>query len=146
VDVAHYLPFDMQGRDLNDNLKPRTVLLIDDSEFFTSLIGPVIKAAGYRLAVASQNADAAKLIMSGNIDLVLVDLDSQKLSGFEFAHRVKSDVNLGKIPVIGMAAKGGPSIVDRGRVVGLDDIVGRFDRQGIIASIKEMLDEQKDAA
>jgi two-component system, chemotaxis family, sensor kinase CheA len=146
VDVAHYLPFDMQGRDLNDNLKPRTVLLIDDSEFFTSLIGPVIKAAGYRLAVASQNADAAKLIMSGGIDLVLVDLDSQKLSGFEFAHRVKSDLNLGKIPVIGMAAKGGPAIVDRGRVVGLDDIVGRFDRQGIIASIKELLDEKRDAA
>jgi two-component system, chemotaxis family, sensor kinase CheA len=144
--VAHYLPFDLSGQELNDNAKPKTVLLIDDSEFFTSLVGPVIKAAGFRLAVAAQNAEAAKLIMSGGIDLVLVDLDSEKLAGFEFSHRLKSDANFGALPIIGMAAKGGPAMVSRGRSIGLDDIVGRFDRQGLIASIKEFLDEKRNAA
>jgi two-component system, chemotaxis family, sensor kinase CheA len=146
VDVAHFLPFDMNGQDLNDNARPKTVLLIDDSEFFTSLIGPVIKAAGYKLSVASQNADAARLIMAGAADLVLVDLDSEKLNGFELAHKLKSDPQFKGLPVIGMAAKGGPAIVDRGRVIGIDDIIGRFDRQGLIAGIRELIDAKKDAA
>ncbi len=146
VDVAHFLPFDLSGQEQNDNARPKTVLLIDDSEFFTSLVGPVIKAAGYRLAVAGNNADAARLIMSGGVDMALVDLDSEKLSGFDFAHRLKSDEQYAHIKVIGLAAKGGPALISRGRAIGLDDIVGRMDRQGLISSIKEILDEQKDAA
>jgi two-component system, chemotaxis family, sensor kinase CheA len=146
VDVAGFLPFDMDGRDINDNIKPKTVLLVDESDFFVSLMGPVIKAAGYKLAVATQNALAAKLIMKGDIDAVIVDLDSESLSGFDFARRIKMDVKYGAMPVIGVASKGGPALVERGREASLDDIVGRFDRQGLIASIKDVLSEEKAAA
>jgi two-component system, chemotaxis family, sensor kinase CheA len=146
VDVATFLPFELQGQDTNDNAEPKTVLLADDSDFFTSLIGPVIKAAGYRLAVAASNQVAAKLITGGGIDLVLINLDSEKLSGIELCHRIKSDDALGALPVVGMAAKGGPEIIERARSAGMDDLVGRMDRQGLMASIKDLLDQQKEAA
>jgi two-component system, chemotaxis family, sensor kinase CheA len=146
VDVSHYLPFDLEGKEGNDNKRQKTVLLIDDSDFFTAMIGPVIKAAGYRLAVSSQPATAAKLITSGQVDFVAIDVENAKLSGFEFARRIKSDGKLAHLPVVGLVARASAALVQRGKECGLDDMIGKFDRQGLVSTIKDLLATEKEAA
>jgi two-component system, chemotaxis family, sensor kinase CheA len=122
------------------------VLIVDPSDFFPALAGPVIKAAGYKLAISTTLAEAAKHVMSGGISAIAVDLDDETFGAVEFVKKIKSDSRYTGVRTIGLVSKGSPAVIKRGREAGFDDIIGKFDRQGLLASLKEINAMQKDAA
>jgi two-component system, chemotaxis family, sensor kinase CheA len=146
LDIEHYLPFGMDGSERRASAQGGTVLLIDPSDFFPALAGPVIKAAGYKLSVSNTLAAAAKQVMSGQVTAVAIDLDDEKLGAFEFVKRIKSDAKFAHVKAIGLVSKGSPALVKRGRDCGFDEIIGKFDRQGLLAAIKEINAAKKEAA
>jgi two-component system chemotaxis sensor kinase CheA len=50
---------------------------------------------------------------------------------------VRRDPRTASIPVIGLSSLVSPEAVERGRRVGLHDYVAKFDRQGLVAAVKE---------
>jgi len=142
VDIAHYLPLAFEdwmawagGR---MERAPVRVLLIDDAPFFRNMLAPVLKAAGYAVTSAASAKEALALFEDGErFDIVVTDLDMPGMDGFDLTEAVRKNPRTAAIPVIGLSSLASPEAIERGRKVGLHDYVAKFDRQGLIAALKE---------
>jgi two-component system chemotaxis sensor kinase CheA len=59
------------------------------------------------------------------------------VDGYELASAVHAHPAAADIPIIGLSAMVSAEAIERGKRVGLNDCVAKFDRQGLIAAIKE---------
>jgi len=142
IDIEHYLPlaFDdwFRPKDFHARRSARTVLLVDDSAFFRNMLAPVLKAAGYEVTTAAGGEEALGLVQKGRrFDVILTDIDMPGMSGFDFAERLHNDPKTANVPVIGLSSMISQEFIERGRQVGFHDYVAKFDRQGLIAALKE---------
>ncbi len=147
IDVAHYMPFEMDGSDRAvEKAHVPTILIVDDSGFFRAMLAPVIKAAGYKVVVAADADSAMKCVDERALDAVVIDLEMPKISGFELASRIRQHKTGAELNLIGLATRGGQQLVRQAREKGFVDLVGKFDRQGLIASLHEILQTKSEAA
>ena len=72
-----------------------------------------------------------------SFDVIITDLDMPGMSGFELASALRNDPTMADVPIIGLSTLVSADAVERGRQVGLYDYVAKFDRQGLIAALKE---------
>ncbi len=63
-----------------------------------------------------------------------------EMDGFQFAESLRADPRTAALPVIALCSTASPEAVERGRRVGFYDYVAKFDRQGLIAALKEQAD------
>jgi two-component system, chemotaxis family, sensor kinase CheA len=123
------------------------VLLIDDSAFFRNMLAPLLKAAGYAVSSAASAPEALIMLRAGaRVDVVITDIDMPGMDGFELTSAVRRDPRTASIPVIGLSSLVSAESVERGRQVGLHDYVAKFDRQGLIAALKEQTADMNRAA
>jgi len=144
VDLSHYLPIAF-----SDGLggvvgarggTQRHLLLVDDSAFFRNMLVPVLRAAGFSVTAAASGSEAYELIRSGRMfDLVVTDLDMPGMDGLALAKAIRAE-RKEAIPVIALSSMTTPEMIERVRRAGFNDFVAKFDRQGLIASIKEQAD------
>jgi two-component system chemotaxis sensor kinase CheA len=151
IDVGHYLPlaFEDWFRRKETRVSPaaRTLLFVDDSAFFRNLLVPVLKAAGYDVTAVPSASDALALLKKGGqYDVLVTDLDMPGMDGFALAKAVRSEARISSMPIIALSAYGSPDAVERGRQVGLNDFVAKFDRQSLLAALKEQATEVNQAA
>lgn len=142
VDVGHYLPIAFAdwfgGNNREGQRMQRHLLLVDDSAFFRNMLVPVLRAAGYNVTAAASGFEARDLVRSGRkFDIVVTDLDMPGMDGLALAKAVRADRN---IPVIALSSMTTPEMIERVRRAGFNDFVAKFDRQGLIAAIKEQVD------
>jgi two-component system, chemotaxis family, sensor kinase CheA len=147
IDVGHFLPMAFADWFIRKEMKPsllsQSVLLVDDSAFFRNMLAPVLKAAGYKVRVASTAQEGlAALRSSQTINVVVTDIEMPEMNGYEFAEAIKSDQNLSHLPVIAVSSLVSPVAIERGRLAGFHDYVAKFDRPGLIAALKEQIEEQ----
>lgn len=151
IDIAHYLPMAfedwMHWRDHRAAAVPHQILLVDDAAFFRNMLAPVLKAAGYTVTSASSADEAIALLQAERrFDVVVTDIEMPGKDGFELASAIRANPRTAHLPVIGLSSMVSPEAIERGREVGLHDYVAKFDRQGLIAALKEQTAEQERAA
>ncbi|HEU5018597.1 MAG TPA: chemotaxis protein CheW, partial [Pseudolabrys sp.] len=142
VDVGHFLPlaFEDWFRRKGQPARPRTrsVLLVDDSPFFRNMLAPVLQAAGYAVSPVGSAGEALALLQQGReFDIVITDIEMPEMDGFAFAEALRADPATAALPVIALSSVISAEAIERGRRVGFNDYVAKFDRQGLIASLKE---------
>jgi two-component system, chemotaxis family, sensor kinase CheA len=142
IDVGHFLPMAFADWFSRKEMRPsstaQSVLLVDDSAFFRNMLAPVLKAAGYKVRTAPNAQEGLAALRSGQaFDVVLTDIEMPDMNGFEFAEVIRSDNNLGRMPIIALSAMVSPAAIERGRQAGFHDYVAKFDRPGLIAALKE---------
>ncbi len=145
VDVGHFLPlaFEDWFRRGAQPAKagPRSLLLIDDSPFFRNMLTPVLQAAGYEVTALASAREALALMTEGQVfDVAITDIDMPEMDGFAFAEAVGADPRSAAMPVIALSSVVSAEAVERGRRAGFYDYVAKFDRQGLIAALKEQAD------
>ena len=151
IDIAHYLPLAFEDwlhwRHHQTGAAPHQILLVDDAPFFRNMLAPVLKAAGYVVTPAS-SVDEAIALLQGNrrFDVVVTDIEMPGKDGFELASAVRANPRTANLPVIGLSSLVSAEAIERGRQVGLHDYVAKFDRQGLIAALKEQTAELVRAA
>jgi two-component system chemotaxis sensor kinase CheA len=74
------------------------------------------------------------------------DIEMPGMDGFELTSAVRQDPRTASLPVIGLSSEVSVSAVERGRQVGLHDYVAKFDRQGLVAALKEQTSDMSRAA
>jgi two-component system, chemotaxis family, sensor kinase CheA len=142
IDVGHFLPLAFD--DWHDWRERRVaggrhrVLLVDDSQFFRDMLAPLLNAAGFSVICAASAEAALAVLRDGmRIEIVITDIDMPGMDGFELTAAVRRDPRTAAMPIIGLSSLLSAEAVARGRQVGLHDYVAKFDRQGLIAALKE---------
>ena len=152
IDIGHYLPLafddwqDWRERRASTAARHR-VLLVDDSPFFRNMLAPLLNAAGFAVTSVASAPEALIMLRAGaRIDIVITDIDMPGMDGFELTAAVRRDPRTASVPVIGLSSLVSADSVERGRQVGLHDYVAKFDRQGLIAALKEQTADMNRAA
>lgn len=152
IDVGYYLP-----KAFNDWLEKRDIpnpvnralklLLIDDSAFFRNLLSPLLSSAGYKVTMVESALDALKLKELGEyFDVIVSDIEMPEMDGISFAEHLKGDRDWGETPIIALSSHTNPDVIARGRAAGFRDYVAKFDREGLIESIRECKPTSEDEA
>jgi two-component system chemotaxis sensor kinase CheA len=151
IDVGHFLPLafddwqDWRGR--RPAAARHRVLLVDDSQFFRNMLAPLLNAAGFSVTSAVSAEEALAALREGaRVDVLITDVDMPGMDGFALASAMRRDPRTAAIPIIGLSSLVSAEAVERGRQVGLHDFVAKFDRQGLVAAIKEQTADMNRAA
>ena len=145
IDVGHFLPLAFEdwfrNKEPSSRARPRSLLLIDDSPFFRNMLTPVLQAAGYEVIAVASAPEALAMLKDGRaFDVVITDIEMPEMNGFEFAERLRGDPRTADLPIIALSSVVSAEAVERGRQVGFHDYIAKFDRQGLIAALKEQTD------
>lgn len=86
-------------------LKP-AILIIDDKKYFRMVLGAILKAAGYRVALASNGEMGLRYLIKKkfNFDLVIVDLHVPIVTGFEIIEEIRKKRTKKVLPVVAITA------------------------------------------
>ena len=119
------------------------MLLVDDAAFFRNMLAPVLKAAGYAVTRGRRRRRRRwRCCERGRrFDVVITDIEMPGMDGFELAAAVRADPRTADLPIIGLSSLVSAEAIERGSEVGLHDYVAKFDRQGLIAALKEQTAE-----
>ena len=145
IDVGHFLPLAFEDwfrrKEQPVHHRARAVMLVDDSPFFLNMLTPVLQAAGYMVTAVSSAHDALAILKEGRaFDVVITDIEMPEMNGFQFAEIIRADPRTADLPVIALSSVVSADAIERGRRVGFHDYVAKFDRQGLIAALKEQTD------
>jgi len=114
----------------------KRVLLVDDSPFFRNLLTPVLSVAGYDVTTVESAGDALKMREAGlTFDVIISDIEMPDMNGFEFAEAVRSGGVWENTPMVALSSHATEKDFARGREVGFDDYVAKFDRDALVDTL-----------
>ncbi|WP_430460617.1 response regulator [Thalassolituus sp. LLYu03] len=114
----------------------KSILLVDDDYELGELLQEYLSMEGFELTAVQDGEAGLKAALSGQYDLVLLDVMLPKMNGFEVLKRVRLESN---IPVIMLTARG--ESVDRvlGLEHGADDYIPKpYHHHELVARIKAL--------
>jgi two-component system, chemotaxis family, sensor kinase CheA len=124
VDVAHFVP-ELGGQAAR--AKPR-LLLVQPAELLRAMLAPVLQAAGFAVRTAASLAEAEQALADGGFQVVVADVEDAQ------AFRL-SEIAGVQASFIGLAGRATGALLEEARRSGFDDVVGTFDREGLLASV-----------
>ena len=99
------------------------VLAIDDSSFMRKKIKNILAPRRYNLFLAESAEKGLELLKENNINLILLDVELNGMSGSEFLEVIKKDKKFAKIPVIAVSGNDSAHIVSRLLKHGASDFI-----------------------
>lgn len=86
--------------------KDLRILVVDDIENMRKLIASMLFKLKYtHVAMAANGREAWMKLQSGNFDIVVADWNMPNMSGLDLLKAIRSDPNLGKLPVLMVTAE-----------------------------------------
>ena len=142
IDVGYFLNqvFDdwLEDKESGQSRSASKLLLIDDSPFFRNMLKPLLSAAGYQVTLAGSAREALDMREKGQVfDIIISDIEMPEMDGIEFAQSLRGDSTWGSTPIIALSSHGAPQIIKRSKEAGFVDFVGKFDREGLLESLRD---------
>ncbi|GBF27363.1 chemotaxis protein CheA [bacterium MnTg02] len=142
IDIGHYLlqAFDdwLMQKDSQNVKQDLDLLLVDDSAFFRNMLAPLLTAAGYNVTLAESADEALQLKDKGySFDVIVSDIEMPGMDGIEFAETLRDNTVWKDIPIIALSSHSSPETIERSREAGFLDYIAKFDREGLIESLKD---------
>ena len=124
----------------------KRLLLVDDSAFFRNLLAPQLSAAGFEVTAVDSPDRALMLCEAGEeFDIIVSDIEMPGMSGFEFCEMVKRGGRWQNIPIVALSSHASPHNLEKGRSVGFDDYVAKYDRDGLVHTLNSTLHDMRAA-
>jgi CheY-like chemotaxis protein len=101
----------------------RHILIVDDYPDALDIWAIFLRSLGYRVSMAADGASAIALAERLLPDLVVLDLELPRVSGFDVARRLRANPETSHIPLIAATGYSHLRQLDRAREVGFDQIV-----------------------
>jgi two-component system response regulator MtrA len=113
------------------------VLVVDDDQALSEMLGIVLRAEGYEPSFCDDGAKAFSTFKESKPDLVLLDLMLPGLDGIEVCKQIRDE---SVVPIVMLTARGDTLDVVQGLESGADDyIIKPFKPKELIARIKARL-------
>lgn len=125
--------------------RPPTVLVVDDSITTRTLEKNILEAAGYKVSLATDGAEALdtlrRMIENEGCDLLLSDIDMPRVNGFELTSQVRADTHMKHIPIVLVTSLDTPADRERGIAAGADAYIVKkaFDQQFLLDTIEQLI-------
>ena len=103
-----------------DTTKRLRILLVDDSPIARATEAALVKALGHTVDEAQDGEEGLKRAREEQYDVILTDVQMPRMDGFAFTKALKSDAELGKLPVIILSSLASPEDRRRGADAGAD--------------------------
>lgn len=115
------------------------ILVIDDEESLCEILKFNLEKEGYEVDCAYSAEEALSLDLS-EYSLMIVDIMMEKLSGFDFANRVRTNSAIEHIPFIFCSALSGEDDTVMGLDIGADDYITKpFVISEVLARVRAVL-------
>lgn len=109
---------------MNQNqTEQKTILIVEDDTFMGSLLERKFKQKNFQILRATSTDEAKKIIESGPVNLVLLDIILPGTDGVTFLKELKLNPQFKDIPVIFTSNLGTPEEIERGLAEGAIDYV-----------------------
>ena len=80
------------------------ILVVDDHPVNLKLIRVLLQSEGYEVRVATDAADALRILDSALPGLILMDVQLPDIDGLELTRRLKADPRTSAIPIVAVTA------------------------------------------
>lgn len=113
------------------------ILVVDDDKEIANAIDKLLTIEGYVVIKAYNGLQALDLIVTNNVQLILLDVMMPKLDGLSTTLKIREKKN---IPIIILSAKSEDSDKILGLSMGADDYITKpFNPQELVARVKSQL-------
>ncbi|MEA2040052.1 MAG: chemotaxis protein CheW [Thermodesulfobacteriota bacterium] len=121
--------------------KAAVILVVEDSMFFRNQVKGFMDDEGYNVIEAEDGEIAWDLLQrhTGEISLVVTDLEMPNLDGFDLTKKIRADERYLHLPVIALTTLAGEEEIMQGKQVGIDDYQIKLDKQKLMESVSNFL-------
>lgn len=115
------------------------ILVIDDEEALCEILKFNLEKEGYDVDCAYSAEEALEMDLSG-FSLFIVDIMMERLSGFDFAKRIRNQISTENTPIIFCSALNGEDDTVMGLNIGADDYITKpFVISEVLARVRAVL-------
>jgi two-component system chemotaxis sensor kinase CheA len=118
------------------------VLVVDDQFTVRELQRSILRAAGYRVQVASDGREALDALSASNeFDIVVTDLQMPEMDGLALLGAIRADPDRSSLPVIVVTSRGSEDDRRRGAEAGADAYIVKdeFDQRALLETIERLV-------
>lgn len=121
-------------------MKGKHILIVDDYPDALDIWALYLRSTGYRVSTASDGAEALAQAEQLLPDLIVLDLELPRISGFDVARQLRANPDTRDIPLIAATGYSHSSQLDRAREAGFDQIVIKpCDPDALVEEIDRLL-------
>ncbi len=134
------VPFPLPMSDAPKERGRTRVLVIDDDEDLTELLGEYLGKLGFAVATAAHPEDGLRAIAEAPPDILILDVMMPVLDGFAVCRRLREAPATAGLPILMLTARG--DVMDRivGLELGADDYLPKpFEPRELVARIQAIL-------
>jgi class 3 adenylate cyclase len=119
---------------------PPRILIVDDNENNRAIIAARLGARGYSTTEACDGVEALEAVRRDAPDLILLDVQMPRMDGLEACRRLRSDPDIGFVPIILITARADSKDVVAGLEAGADEYLTKpVDQAALVARVRSML-------
>lgn len=124
---------------MKEDNKTYKILVVDDEQNLCEILAYSLRNDGYEVTEANSAEEALELPLAA-FDLMLLDVMMGGMSGFDLAHRLKTEEKTAHIPIIFLTAKDTEQDMLHGFGLGADDYIAKpFRIMEVLARVKAVL-------
>jgi two-component system, chemotaxis family, sensor kinase CheA len=138
IDAAYFVP-GLGSQTAAGVRQQRRLLLIESNDLFRAMLVPVVQAAGFQVVNVPTAREAAPHLVAGGFDVIVANIESGNTADF-------TAMANGRTRLVGIANRASRDLLEAARKANFDDVVGIFDREGLIASLRDSEARIGDAA
>jgi two-component system chemotaxis sensor kinase CheA len=127
IDVAHLIP-ELGGNGEQRLRGRKRILLCEESDFVRAMLAPLLQSIGFDVHAVASAAEADARLAWGGYQIVVANIEEGEM--------MRLTENAGPATrFIGIANRSSRDLLAAAERAGFDDVVGIFDRQGLLASL-----------
>ena len=97
-------PLESSGVASTRNVRPGSLLVVDDNRVNRLLLGRALEQLGHTVAFAENGRQALEALGKRPVDLVLLDIEMPEMDGYQVLAALAADVHLRDLPVVMMSS------------------------------------------
>ncbi len=127
------------------NVMGKKILVVDDDPTSLRLLELILGKEGYQVVSASNGLEALRKARTESPDLLILDVMLPGFDGLEVCHRLRSEPDMAKLPILMLSAKQQKSDQDAASKVGANAFLPKpVNRTALLSKVAEFVGDQKD--
>lgn len=101
----------------------KQILITDDEDALRDLLASQLQQRGYKCISLASKSEAYRWSLEHKPDLIITDINSPGMDGFQFLRLVKGNTSIGKVPVVFLTGVASNETEAEAKRLGADEFV-----------------------